>query len=246
MRKKCLLSLLTIIMAVIVSISFVSCDHHNNVTGNNGDEGKENKPLTESQKFVGYWDGEDTDNKWVFYPDGKCCRIEVYGTGYNVYRKSGSWSYDETTKTLITTVESNQFLINYISDDAWAGLSLKHGGSISRTRDNIGYARELINGKTWKGTNGTISITATSQYSGSNYNGKLNNIVWCLEGWESDSGFPECKDPASFYKEGEYQGIARTWYRVKVERCINVSSASFESSSSMLLQATIDDDYGSS
>lgn len=140
-------------------------------------------------------------------------------------------------------MESNQFLINYISDDAWAGLSLKHGGSISQTRDNIGYARELINGKTWKGTNGTISITATSQYSGSNYNGKLNNIVWCLEGWESDSGFPECKDPASFYKEGEYQGIARTWYRVKVERCINVSSASFESSSSMLLQATIDDDY---
>ena len=104
MRKKCLLSLLTIIMAVIVSISFVSCDHHNNVTGNNGDEGKENKPLTESQKFVGYWDGEDTDNKWVFYPDGKCCRIEVYGTGYNVYRKSGSWSYDETTKTLITPI----------------------------------------------------------------------------------------------------------------------------------------------
>lgn len=87
MRKKCLLSLLTIIMAVIVSISFVSCDHHNNVTGNNGDEGKENKPLTESQKFVGYWDGEDTDNKWGVLPRWKMLSYRSLRNGIQCLQK---------------------------------------------------------------------------------------------------------------------------------------------------------------
>jgi hypothetical protein len=222
-------------MVIFVSIGFVSCVKK-------PDEIQEDKPLTESQKFVGYWDGKDYDEKWVFYPDGRCCYIEVYGMGYDVKRTNGTWSYNETTKILSTTVQSYQFLMTSISDNAWTGVVIGSGSSISRTRDNVGYARELIIDKRWKGTNGSISVSASSQYSGSTYNGKTYNIVWRLDGWSNDKGFPEFKDPSVFYKDGEVYK-SRTYYAVEVERCIKVRSASFESSSSMLLQASIDDDY---
>lgn len=239
MKKKSFLSLLAIVMVVIVSISFVSCGGSDD-DENSGNQGNGNEPLTESQKFVGFWDVKD-DEKWVFFPNGKCTYIEL--NGYDVYRTNGSWSYDEKTQTLVTTIESNHFLINYVSDYAWDGIRLNYSSTISCTRDNIGYARESLINKNWKGTNGNIRFSSDSRYSGCRYNGKDNNMVWCLENWNSDNGFPEVKDPSVFYEDGEYYGMDRTYWEVEVERCINASKVSFESNNSMTIDADIDDDY---
>lgn len=224
-------------------MGFVGCgsDSDSDTGGGNGPDGKK----SEVQKFVGCWVAANEDHKWMFFPDNSCVFIDTDGTGWEVWRYSGRWSYDEESKMLTasTSEERMSCLVNYSSDYTWTGIDMGGSSTVAFTRDDIGTVREYLNGKTWKGTNGSIKITSNSLYTGSNYNGKWHNIVWCLNGWENDAAFPECVSPSTYYQYGEYRGAGGYTCDVEVERCINVSDAKFNSSTSATLDVTIDDDY---
>lgn len=232
-------------MVAIVSVSLVSCggDDDDNEANGNGTNGNGTEK-SEAQKFVGCWVADNEDNKWMFFPDNSCTFINTDGTGWEVWRYSGRWSYDEKSKMLTasTSEERISCLINYSSDYTWTGIDMGGNSTVAFSRDDMGTVREYLNGKIWKGANGSIKVTSNSLYTGTNYNGKWHNIVWCLNGWESDSAFPECKSPSAYYKDGEYRASGVYW-EVEVERCINVSDAKFDSSTSVTLDVTIDDDY---
>ena len=202
------------------------------------DNNEGNDPLShlseDAKKLVGCW-----DEGWVFYPDGTCCFIDH--NGYEISREYGEWTYDDKTKLLTTTVGSKQYSVSLLSQNSWAGINLGSGSTVSWHRYDIGYAGELISRKQWSG-NSNIRISPNTHYT-SGTGVYMHELIWGLNGWEKDTAFPKIKDPSEFYEDGEYRSYGGTYYTVQVERCIEVSKASFVTNTSMLLEATIGDDY---
>lgn len=117
--KKNYLSMLTVMMAAMLSVCFVSCK-------NDGD----NPVTNEAEKFIGGW-----DDYFLFFADGTCKKyLDMYEGAV-----LGEWSYDENNKQLATTLDGNSWTISLITDNAWTGFSTKEGQSKTYNRNNTIY-----------------------------------------------------------------------------------------------------------
>lgn len=113
MNKK-ILGLLTIVTAIMFSLTFTSC---NNDDVEETIEAGTNK--LEAKMFIGTWSGYGT---WTFNEDGTC--EYSYNSSY-----SGHWSYNSETKTLITDVLNWNWQILNITENSWTGTHLAGKGT---------------------------------------------------------------------------------------------------------------------
>lgn len=217
-----------------LSFSFFACsnDDSEDSKNPNTDKGPLSQLSEEAKKFVGCW-----NEGWIFYPDETCCRIDY--SGYEVYREMGEWKYNDATKILVTTINNYQYTITLITDQAWSGISLGGNGVVSYHKYDAGYAGELLSKKRWKGKS-NISITGDTYYTGDRL---IDNINWRISGWENDDAFPEIKSPDEIYENGKINLGRAEYATAKVQRCLNISDVTFNSSTSLTMKATIDDEY---
>ena len=130
--KKNYLRLLSISLAVAMSVGFVSCK---------GDDGDGNKVSGVAEKFIGVWDSNHHGDNYIFLPDGSCLD---YGHFF-FEKKLSEWIYDESTKQLATTLSGNSWTVSMITNEAWTGISLKDGKSVTYTRDNESFLTAILN-----------------------------------------------------------------------------------------------------
>ena len=99
------------------------------------DEGKDSEPdsndgnhndieastdNSNAKMFIGTWSGYGT---WTFNADGTCSYNYVSWDGKSSWH-TGTWSYNEETKTLITDVLTWNWQILNISENSWTGTHL--------------------------------------------------------------------------------------------------------------------------
>lgn len=135
--KKNYLRLLSISLAVAMSVGFVSCKGDD---GDGNDVGDENKVSGVAEKFIGVWDSNHHGDNYIFLPDGSCLD---YGHFF-LEKKLSEWTYDESTKQLATTLSGNSWTVSMITNEAWTGISLKDGKSVTYTRDNESFLTAIL------------------------------------------------------------------------------------------------------
>lgn len=184
----------SILLLVAVSLPlFNSCggDPDSNDDGNTGQ-------IPDEQKvFLGYWHSTDGSNSdFIFNADGTCNAYDFYDTT----PKSGIWSYDNTTKTLSTTIGSNSWIISISNYQAWAGVHLGGGGAESFARSDLQHLwRVYLKCFNWikDDTYHTMSFSSNAEYYfddtsiriyGSNSRGSDMKFVVDLD-WQWDFSF---------------------------------------------------------
>lgn len=124
--KKNYLRLLSISLAVAMSVGFVSCK---------GDDGDEKVVSGVAEKFIGVWRANGYGDEFFFLPNGLCEEYhDFFSSGPG--RFLSEWTYDESTKQLATTLDGNSWTVSMITNEAWTGISLKGGKSVTYERDN--------------------------------------------------------------------------------------------------------------
>lgn len=129
--KKNYLSMLTVMMAAMLSVCFVSCNKNDDGGGGG------NVVSKEAEKFAGAWEGSPD---FIFLPNNLCCGDYGLSLGANMYE----WTYDENTKQLATTYDGNSWYISIVTDDSWTGVSAKSGESLTYKRNNAYYLNEFM------------------------------------------------------------------------------------------------------
>lgn len=130
--KKNYLRLLSISLAVAMSFSFVSCKGDDD-DGN--DPGDEKVVSGVAEKFIGVWRANGYGDGFFFLPNGLCEEYhDFFSSGPG--RFLSEWTYDESTKQLATTLSGNSWTVSMITNEAWTGISLKDGKSVTYKRDN--------------------------------------------------------------------------------------------------------------
>ena len=123
--KKNYLRLLFISLAVAMSVGFVSCK---------GDGSEEQIVSGEAEKFIGAWRADGSgDAEFYLFPNGTCAS--------HSWREVGlyEWVYDESTRQLTTTWSGHAWTVSLITNEAWTGISIKEGKSLTYKRDNASY-----------------------------------------------------------------------------------------------------------
>lgn len=130
--KKNYLRLLSISLAVAMSFGFVSCKGDD---GDGNDDGDENKVSGVAEKFIGVWRANGYGDEFFFLPNGLCEEYhDFFSSGPG--RFLSEWTYDESTKQLATTLDGNGWTVSMITNEAWTGISLKKGKSVTYERAN--------------------------------------------------------------------------------------------------------------
>ena len=130
--KKNYLRLLSISLAVAMSFGFVSCKGDDD-DGN--DPGDEKVVSGVAEKFIGVWRANGYGDGFFFLPNGLCEEYhDFFSSGPG--RFLSEWTYDESTKQLATTLSGNSWTVSMITNEAWTGISLKDGKSVTYKRDN--------------------------------------------------------------------------------------------------------------
>ena len=84
-----------------------------------------------SSYFVGTWSGTGSAyGTWKFSSNGNCT-FSFTGGGNKSYSNSGTWTYDPTTKTLTTSLQSWEWTIYTASENEW---STKDGKVYTRVK----------------------------------------------------------------------------------------------------------------
>lgn len=130
--KKNYLRLLSISLAVAMSFGFVSCKGDDD-DGN--DPGDEKVVSGVAEKFIGVWRANGYGDEFFFLPNGLCEEYhDFFSSGPG--RFLSEWTYDESTKQLATTLDGNGWTVSMITNEAWTGISLKKGKSVTYERAN--------------------------------------------------------------------------------------------------------------
>lgn len=130
--KKNYLRLLSISLAVAMSVGFVSCKGDDD-DGNDPDDEKVVSGVAE--KFIGVWRANGYGDVFIFLPNGLCEEYhDFFSSGPG--RFLSEWTYDESTKQLATTLDGNGWTVSMITNEAWTGISLKRGKSVTYERAN--------------------------------------------------------------------------------------------------------------
>lgn len=130
--KKNYLRLLSISLAVAMSFGFVSCKGDDD-DGNDPDDEKVVSGVAE--KFIGVWRANGYGDGFIFLPNGLCEEYhDFFSSGPG--RFLSEWTYDESTKQLATTLDGNGWTVSMITNEAWTGISLKGGKSVTYERAN--------------------------------------------------------------------------------------------------------------
>lgn len=130
--KKNYLRLLSISLAVAMSVGFVSCKGDDD-DGN--DPGDEKVVSGVAEKFIGVWRANGYGDGFFFLPNGLCEEYhDFFSSGPG--RFLSEWTYDESTKQLATTLDGNSWTVSMITNEAWTGISLKDGKSVTYERAN--------------------------------------------------------------------------------------------------------------
>lgn len=115
------------ISIIAVSLNFLtsSCDDDNH----NPESPDANKPADSSKVFIGSWkQTSEKRNRFLFFEDGKAKEIYRYSIStkintnwYLSEARFGSWTYNDKTEYLATTIGGWQFAITLSNDTEWAG-----------------------------------------------------------------------------------------------------------------------------
>lgn len=119
MKRKNLL-LLSLFMLTALCTNFTSCSKDNDEDGKHNNNIEASTDNSHAKMFIGTWSGYGT---WTFNADGTCSYNYVSWDGKSSWH-TGTWSYNEETKTLITDVLTWNWQILNISENSWTGTHL--------------------------------------------------------------------------------------------------------------------------
>lgn len=156
--KKNYLRLLSISLAVAMSVGFVSCKGDD---GDGNDAGDEKVVSGVAEKFIGVWRSHNGGERYIFLPEGLC---EEYRDFYGKGHKLCDWTYDESTRQLATTLSGNSWTVSMITNEAWTGISLKGGKSVTYERANNYFLTAFLD-KMDRGWTEEMSLDLQPNYS---------------------------------------------------------------------------------
>ena len=121
---------------------------------NSCSDSSDDGPLAgEAGKFCGSWGKESNSGQdgnkwrwytnWIFHSDGTCEYQYYYyndpNPQFNEKRsQSGTWTYDETTKILSTSISSYCWIIMQVNEDSWTGITVG-GNPVSQSFNRDAY-----------------------------------------------------------------------------------------------------------
>lgn len=165
-------SMLMVFSAMLISCSFVSCG------GDDEDDDNTSYTLSESSKFVGFW---ETGVTYMNNGMSDVLRFILFEEGIMRFIENGSvkecnWNYSKNTGILATTANFHginpQWEITIANTGSWSGLSLwkQDGTTHNATPGNYAGAPILILANTkWKHESGRVYEFTYRHYKQNQY-----------------------------------------------------------------------------
>lgn len=124
------------LMAMTVSMSLTtSCSSSDDDEEDGETENLEAALPEEARALLGCWENANSSGTYyMFFADGVCWKVvdpgrssssSSYRIGWYATHTKGTWTYEPSTKMLVTTIDGGMWTVAQSSTDSWVGLAME-------------------------------------------------------------------------------------------------------------------------